>query len=303
MISFLLFSVSIFSQGKPDETDKIISNKADKSSSTQSEPDLVEEDVYYFPSRFIALPTGVMLEQYKLELNFLHRFKADITNYDEAKPVNIMGLDNGSEVAFEISYGIMDDFLIGIHRTTFNKTFEFFGQYSFLQEFAMNDLDMIRNAWFSLAFRAGIAGMIYETPNGELGEFLPSGNFQLILDKRIIPEIHLYFIPGITTRDHFTKVMEREVATLGFGVYLAPFGVESRWRFVGEYLFPYRKYEGYNHTWGFGIHIMTGEHLFALIASSTTATTLDTYSQSSKDNELHIGFNMVRLFRTYKKKK
>ncbi len=283
-IALLIASVSTYSIG---------------GSLSAQEADEVEEDLRYTPQRLINLPTGHNLAKKELNVVILHRFLANLrdTAEDSTKgvPETLWGLDEGAYMSFELSYGLADWFSFGFHRTTNDKAkvMEAFIRLTLLKEFGSDGWSLKRKNWFSLALQAGAAQAT--TPDAYDSA---AGNYHLILAKRLIPQIHVYAVPALTTAAHYDRLGaqgEENISTIGYGIYLAPF-LNSSFRIVAEHFPGIRRYTDYYDTWGAGMHLSTGTHTFSIFVTNSVGTTLDLYSQSSKERELHLGFNLVRRF-------
>jgi hypothetical protein len=82
----------------------------------------------------ITLPTTLRLPRYKSAFRVTHRFGRSLGSGDFSDLArDLFGLDSGAQIGLEYRFGVMRGLQAGIHRTS-NKTIEFFGQYSLLQQ-------------------------------------------------------------------------------------------------------------------------------------------------------------------------
>ena len=82
----------------------------------------------------ITLPTTVRLPRFKSAFRVTHRFGRSLGSGDFSDLAgDLVGLDSGAQIGLEYRFGLMRGLQAGIHRTS-NKTIEFFGQYSLLQQ-------------------------------------------------------------------------------------------------------------------------------------------------------------------------
>ena len=82
----------------------------------------------------ITLPTTVRLPRFKSAFRVTHRFGRSLGSGDFSDLAgDLFGLDSGAQIGLEYRFGLMRGLQAGIHRTS-NKTIEFFGQYSLLQQ-------------------------------------------------------------------------------------------------------------------------------------------------------------------------
>jgi hypothetical protein len=82
----------------------------------------------------ITLPTTLRLPRFKSAFRVTHRFGRSLGSGDFSDLAgDLFGLDSGAQIGLEYRFGLMRGLQAGIHRTS-NKTIEFFGQYSLLQQ-------------------------------------------------------------------------------------------------------------------------------------------------------------------------
>ena len=91
--------------------------------------------------------------------------------------------------------------------------------------------------------------------------------------------------------------------TTGLGFSVVP-SLKSGIRINGEYNIANTGFNQYSDSWGIGLVIVAGEHVFNILLSNTLGTTLDYYPQGilNESNELHLGFNLLRRFRPFTEK-
>jgi hypothetical protein len=78
----------------------------------------------------ISLPTTLRVPRHKSAFRVTHRFGRPLGAGDFGDLVgDLFGLDNGAVIGLEYRYGLFRGAQVGIHRTSDNKTIEFFGQY------------------------------------------------------------------------------------------------------------------------------------------------------------------------------
>src|SRR4029453_3859013 len=82
----------------------------------------------------VNLNTTPRVPRYKSAFPLTHRFARPLGEGDFSDLLeDFFGLDNGAQIGLEYRFGIMRGAQIGIYRTS-NRTIEFFGQYSALQQ-------------------------------------------------------------------------------------------------------------------------------------------------------------------------
>jgi len=84
----------------------------------------------------VNLPTTLRLPKHKSAFRVTHRFGRSLTrgSFGQAAET-FFGIDDGAQIGLEYRYAIMRGLQAGIYRTS-DKTIEFFGQYSWLQQSA-----------------------------------------------------------------------------------------------------------------------------------------------------------------------
>lgn len=82
----------------------------------------------------VALPTTLRVPVHKSAFRVTHRFTRPLGQGDFGDLASdFFGLDSSSQIGLEFRYGIVRGAQIGVHRTN-DRTIEFFGQYSVLQQ-------------------------------------------------------------------------------------------------------------------------------------------------------------------------
>lgn len=82
----------------------------------------------------VALPTTLRVPRHKSAFRVTHRFTRPLGQGDFGNlAADFFGLDSAAQIGLEYRYGIVRGGQIGIHRTN-DRTIEFFGEYSLLQQ-------------------------------------------------------------------------------------------------------------------------------------------------------------------------
>jgi hypothetical protein len=91
----------------------------------------------------VSLPTSLRLPKFSSAFRVTHRFTRSLSNGDFGDVVgDLFGLDNGAVIALEYRFGIVPNGQIGFHRSSDNKTIEFFGQYGLIRQGPGRPLDV-----------------------------------------------------------------------------------------------------------------------------------------------------------------
>ena len=247
----------------------------------QDDPDLdlsIEQPDF----TIITLPTTLRLARFKSAFRVTHRFGRPLGAGDFGDLLgDAFGLDSGAQIGLEYRFGVMRGLQAGIHRTS-NKTIEFFGQYSVLQQSASSPigLGVIASVEGSNNFRAakspslGVAlsrtiggvGAVYVEPiwvnNSNPGpDALVDDNdtFMVAVAARIRVRPTVYLVGEVMPR----------LAGYQPGVNQASFGIEKR----------------------------AGGHAFQLNFSNAFGTTMAQLARGGfTNNDWYLGFNISRKF-------
>ena len=94
----------------------------------QDDPD---RDINFAQPDFtlLSLPTTLRVPRYKSAFRVTHRFGRPLGAGDFGDLVDdLFGLDNGAIIGLDTRFGLFRGAQVGIHRSSLDKTIEFFGQ-------------------------------------------------------------------------------------------------------------------------------------------------------------------------------
>jgi hypothetical protein len=235
-----------------------------------------------------------------LDARISHRFgKVNSGFYD------FYGLDN-SVINLDIDYGVYDWLMLGIGRCSYEKTFSGFAKFSILRQSAGN-----KNVPVSLSFFSGIYENTLKWQNTEINNHFSSRLsycHELLLARKFNSRISLQLSPCII---HRNLVMynkdENDIYSLGFAGRIK---ITNRIAFNFEYFYVSNNKTNpdlkYTDPLSFGFDIETGGHVFQIIISNTQGLTENIFIPQTTgkwaNKDIHIGFNISRVF-TLKKKK
>lgn len=211
------------------------------------------------------------------------------------------GLDQATmRMGFE--YGITDDLMIGIGRSTSQKVYDFFGKYKLLKQSAG-----MRNIPVSVTLFGG-TGVATVDKEREFqdklyytAQLLVARKFGERLSLQLSPTYLYRTMPDITGD-------EKIVLALGIG---GRFKLSKRVSLNGEYFYTAREKNTvtapYHDSMSFGVDIETGGHVFQLhftnslgmIEKQFIGETTGTWGKG----DIHYGFNISRTFSFDKKNK
>ena len=255
--------------------------------------DVPDRDINFAQPDFTlaALPTTLRLPRFKSSFRVTHRFGRSLGSGDFGDLVeDLFGLDGGAGVGLEYRFGLFRGAQIGIHRTSIEKTIQFFGEYSVK---AQRD-----------GFPFGVTVM---------GSVEGTNNFKDEEDEGVVSSVS----PAVGV------LLSREIGQHG-AVYLEPFwvnntnprpeelvddnntviiGVGARVRVRPTVYVVFEAAPrvggfdpGVTH-FSFGLEKRAGGHLFQLNFSNDFGTTLAQVARGGFNNDdWYLGFNISRKF-------
>ena len=211
------------------------------------------------------------------------------------------GLDQATmRMGFE--YGITDDFMIGVGRSTSQKVYDFFGKLKVLKQ-----SEGARNIPVSVTLFGGTG---VATVNKEL-EFQDKLYYsaQVLIARKFGERLSLQLSPTFLHRNK-PEVLGDEKVLLALGIG-GRFKLSKRVSLNGEYFYTAREKNTvtapYYDSMSFGVDIETGGHVFQLhftnslgmIEKQFIGETTGTWGKG----DIHYGFNLSRTFSFDKKNK
>lgn len=228
-----------------------------------------------------------------------HRFGRVNTGLEE-----LYGLDT-SNIRFALERGLTDDLMVGLGRSSFDKTYDGFVKYKFLkQRDTKNTMPVSVVAFGSIAYKT-------------LKDFDPDNEptfsqkltyvSQLLIARKFSPGLSLQIMPSFVYRNS-VKINEdpHGIFALGFG---GRAKITKRMAINAEYHYTVNPLESIDTTnsLALGLEIETGGHVFQIILSNSITMIEKSFITESTDNffdgDIHLGFNISRAFEGGKKKK
>jgi hypothetical protein len=211
------------------------------------------------------------------------------------------GLDQATmRMGFE--YGITDDFMVGVGRSTSQKVYDFFGKLKVLKQ-----SEGVKNVPVSVTL---FGGMGIATVNREL-EFQDKLYYtaQVLVARKFGERLSLQLSPTFLHRNK-PEVLGDEKVLLALGIG-GRYKLSKRVSLNGEYFYTAREKNTVNAPYydsmSFGVDIETGGHVFQLhftnslgmIEKQFIGETTGTWGKG----DIHYGFNISRTFSFDKKNK
>lgn len=235
-----------------------------------------------------------------LDFKISHRFNP-INNgiYD------FFGLD-GANIRLGLDYGVNDVMMVGIGRSSFEKTIDGYIKYKFLRQ-SKGKKNMPVTA--ALLLTSAVNTLKWTNPDVE--DLLKNRLFytsQLILGRKFSESFSLQLSPTLVHRNLVETLAEKnDVFALGIGT---RYKISKRIAINGEYIYllPDQVANGVTNSLSVGVDIETGGHVFQLHFSNSrsmiekgfVAESYGTWDSSLEG--IHFGFNISRVF-TLKRKK
>ena len=260
LASFLFVASPLVAQETDDDHAKL----------RPAEPDFV----------LVNLPTTLPLPVLGGNFRLTHRFAGNLANqsFSEAAS-NLFGLDQGAVVGLEYRIGVMKHLEAAVYRTSFDKTFQFYGKYD-----AMHQSD--RNF-------VGISGLVsIEGADNFQERYAPALGATV---SRTFPgdRVALYAVPMWVHNTAAILNQDRDTFWMGFGGRVRLLESTYVTAEVTPRLAGYAPGEA---EYGFSIEKRVGGHYFSLTFTNTFSSTFAQVARGGQQDTLYLGFNLARKF-------
>ena len=216
---------------------------------------------------------------------------------------NLYGLDNAT-TKFGFDYGITDWLMAGIGRSSFEKEYDGFIKAKIIKQSVDDHYPVSITCVAGMSVQTldvvSIPGYTYYFSNRlyYVDQILIARKFNQYLSLQLTP-----------TYLHYNLVANagepNDVLAVGIGGRIK---LSKRIALTGEYYYviPGHKLDGYNNSVSFGIDIETGGHVFQLFLTNSSAISERAFiGETTGDvlkGDLHLGFNISRVFTIVKSK-
>lgn len=229
-----------------------------------------------------------------LEFIFTHRFGAINTGAYEA-----FGLDN-SVVRIGLEYGVTDRLMVGIGRSSSDKSFDYFGKYKALQQ---SETMPVSVTVFQSAAYLGLR-------NEQLNELNTPDKMayttQLLIARKFSSRVSLQVSPSYLYRVTVDQdITVNNLISLGMG---ARVKITKSMALVLEYYLRMNEKPDspYNDSIGLSLEFETGGHVFQLVFTNSQGLIERQFMAETTgdffDGDIHFGFNITRAFQLGRKK-
>jgi Membrane bound beta barrel domain (DUF5777) len=257
----LAFTASALAQSQEDDDDAKL---------RPAEPDFA----------LINLPTTLPLPVHAGNFRLTHRFAGNLRQgsfSDNAS--NLFGLDQGAVIGFEYRFGIAKHLEAAVYRTSFDKTFQFYGKYDAMHQDGGRPI--------------GVSAVLsVEGTNNFQDHYAPS-----------IGAVLSHTLPGDRLALYATPMWSHNTAaSLGVDRDTFYVGLGGRVRFlssaylVGEVSPRVSGFAPGDPEYGFGIEKRVGGHFFSLTFTNTFSSTFAQVARGGSPATLYLGFNLERKF-------
>lgn len=209
----------------------------------------------------------------------------------------LFGLD-GATIRIGADYGVTDQIMIGLGRSSFEKTYDAFIKYKFLRQSSGK-----RNMPISAAVFASAAINTLRFPEDGRDYLFSSRLFytyQLIVGRKFSEALSLQLSPTVVHRNLVATSDEKnDVYALGVS---GRFKLTKRLTLNAEYIYllPDQVNENIRNSFSIGFDIETGGHVFQLHFSNSTSMIEKGFVAETTgdwtDGGIHFGFNISRVF-------
>jgi opacity protein-like surface antigen len=248
-------------------------------------------------TRVINAHSMEMLAKGNLDVRILHRF-----GFVSSGAKQFFGLDAAS-MRLGFDYGINDNIMIGIGRSTYRKEIDAFIKTKILQQTTGE-----KSFPFSLLVAGGYAIHTEEAFTDYKPTIVDRSSYylQAIIGRKFSSKFSLQLSPiFVHTNFPFNLTDDQNIFAFGGG---ARYKVSKHMALTLDYHVPFGKLDpSYTAPLSLGIDIETGGHVFQLHFSNATGMNERAYTtQTTGDffkGDMRIGFNLSRIFYVGKKKK
>ncbi|MBP7239446.1 MAG: hypothetical protein KBA14_04430 [Saprospiraceae bacterium] len=228
----------------------------------------------------------------ELDIKISHRF-----GFISGGLYELFGLDQAS-IRIGGDYGITDQLMVGLGRSSYEKTYDGFIKYKFLrQSTGAKKMPLTMAALSTMAIKT-------LKPSDPTRENYFSSNlyytFQLIMGRKFSESFSLQLSPTLVHRN-LVATTEEENDVFAIGV-AGRIKLSKRTSLNAEYIYvlPGQLAEQYRNSLSIGFDIETGGHVFQLHFTNSTSMIEKGFVAETvgnwADGDIHFGFNISRTF-------
>ena len=233
-----------------------------------------------------------------LDFKITHRFGEISTGLYE-----MFGLDQAS-IRIGFYYGITERLMVGLGRSSWNKTYDGFLKYKLLRQSSGAKNMPVTVVWFSGMY---VNSLDWAEPDRE-NYFSSRIDYahQLIVGRKFTEGLTIQLMPSLV---HRNLVESSDIANDVYAL-----GVAGRQKITKRiainaeyfYVFPDQIQSIYKNSLSLGLAVETGGHVFQVMVTNSTAMTENGFIAQNTgdwmDGDLRFGFNISRVFTLVKPK-
>jgi hypothetical protein len=229
--------------------------------------------------RLVNLPTTLRLPLHGSNFEITHRFNGNLRNGsfgDQAS--SLFGIDDGAVIGLEYRYAVLPHLQASVYRTTFDRTFQFYGKYDAAHQSGSMPL--------SVSALVSVEG---------------ADNFQrdrepalgASVSRTIDDAVAVYATPIWVHNSAAASGITRDTFVLGIG---GRARIRPTVYVVGEISPRLGGYTPGDAEFAFGIEKRAGLHMFQLDVGNSQGTTFGQLARGGFPHSLYLGFNLARKF-------
>ena len=208
----------------------------------------------------------------------------------------LFGFDEATAIRFGLDYGITDRLTIAFGRTSYQKQYDAYLKYKILRQ-----KSGYKSFPISLSYAFGTNYVSLKLNNQDDVDYLNKVSYfnQLLISRKFSDYFSLQLSP---TWVHYNRTIspdnQNDLFAVGAGYRLR---LSKRVNLTGEYFYQINQNDkNYKNTLSIGVDIETGGHVFQLQLTNTTGMTERTFinetTETWEDGNIHLGFNISRVF-------
>jgi hypothetical protein len=278
----LLFGANIHVYGQEDDLLSLLEEEETVNYTTAS----------FKATRIINLHSLENMSAGELDIKIQHRF-----GFISGGAYELWGLDQ-STIRIGADYGITNSFMIGVGRSSYEKTYD-----GFMKLKVLRQSTGARKMPITLALFSSMAIKTLKPSDPDRENYFSNNlyyAFQMMIGRKFSDAFTLQLSPSLVHRNLVaTEAEANDVLAMGFGGRIK---LSKRVSLNAEYIYvlPDQLAEGYYNSFSIGFDIETGGHVFQLHFSNSTSMIekgfiAETVGQWGK-GDVHFGFNISRVF-------
>lgn len=211
---------------------------------------------------------------------------------------NLWGLDESS-IPLGLEYGVTDRLGVGVGRSSFDKTFDYYVKYKTLQQSKRMPITMtaLGTASYNASMNVEFPTLTTQEKMSYVAQFLVSRKFSSRLSLQVAP---VYLHQSTVNQD----IAVNDLFSVGLGGRMK---MTKSVAIIGEYYLRVNENENtpYYDPIGVGVEFETGGHVFQLVFTNSRGMVERSFLAETVGNffegDIHFGFNITRTFQLSRK--